>query len=630
MATLDHLAGLLLGRLAWTSLQAIVLVGVVALLIRLLPRLPAAARCALWWLVGLQVVLGLCWQAPIPLPLLAPPAATQVIAPAHVVVHVDATPAEVRATAATESANTSPPAATLGAQAAAVLAAHWRLLLTMTWLLLLLAQLPALILQHRHTRRLRRTAKPPADAFLQAQCTRQARALGLRHAPALLVSPDLASPQVSGYRRPVVLWPAEHALSAGESALALAHELAHLQRHDLPLGWIPALAQRLFFFHPLLRWAMREYALHREAACDAQALHQQRSAPQDYGRLLLRLGVARPLHAGLAGASPTFHNLKRRLTMLQQTSSTMPRARGWLFVAAVALVGVLPYRVVAASHTAQPAHQAPIARADTTTVPAPPPPPPAPPALPPPPPGLPPPPPPPPLAPPAPPAPPPPPPQPDYGFHAHDVNIDIDSNASQGFALFDDGALTIHGTQADADAIKRLPKTNAPLLWYRQGHTAYVIHDPATIRRAEKIHAPVNNLARQQGELAGKQGELAGRQAGLAAREAAFAERQADLAGQEAALAAQASNGADRQAYAAQRQALAARKASLEKQRTALRNELDAKKQALRQQQAGLRQRQNALRAQQQRAMAQSTQAMSALLKEAKAKGLAQETENGG
>ena len=43
MATLDHLSALLLERLAWTSLQAALLVGAVALLIRILPRLPAAA-----------------------------------------------------------------------------------------------------------------------------------------------------------------------------------------------------------------------------------------------------------------------------------------------------------------------------------------------------------------------------------------------------------------------------------------------------------------------------------------------------------------------------------------------------------------------------------------------------------
>ncbi|OOG40454.1 peptidase M56, partial [Rhodanobacter sp. C06] len=365
MTTFDHLAALLLERLAWTSLQAIVLVGAVALLIRTFPRLPAAARCALWWLVGLQVLLGLAWQAPIRLPLLAPPtvATTPIVATpqrsasATAVVHAAAIGAGVDHAIAPFAAT---PAATpiSGAKASAGaepgwLASHWRTALVAAWLLLLLAQLPALVREYLRAHRLRHAAQTVTGSELRMRCVRQARALGLRRAPAVLVSPDIASPQVSGGWRPVVLWPAHATLSAEEAELALAHELAHLKRGDLLLGWIPALAMRLFCFHPLLRWAMREYALHREAACDAQAVEQQRVAPQDYGQLLLRLGVARPLHAGLAGASPTFHNLKRRLTMLQQTPAAMPRNRGWLLVALVALIGVLPYRVVA--DAAQPA-----------------------------------------------------------------------------------------------------------------------------------------------------------------------------------------------------------------------------------------------------------------------------------
>jgi hypothetical protein len=42
-----------------------------------------------------------------------------------------------------------------------------------------------------------------------------------------------------------------HTLTPNESSMALAHELAHLRRGDLWLGWLPAIAQRLFFFHPL-------------------------------------------------------------------------------------------------------------------------------------------------------------------------------------------------------------------------------------------------------------------------------------------------------------------------------------------------------------------------------------------
>ncbi|MBD8874404.1 M56 family metallopeptidase [Rhodanobacter sp. DHB23] len=501
MTTLDHLASTLLERLAWTSLQAAVLVVAVALLIRALPRLPAAARCALWWLVGLQVVLGLCWQAPIRLPLLAPPAVAEApIAVVQTATDIDHAAVHRMAvhitmpTAAGTSRDTPP----------GWLSSHWRTTLIGAWLLLLLAQLPALLRAYRIARRLRRNASATTDAGLQMRCARQAHTLGLRRAPSVLASPEIASPQVSGGWRPVVLWPARDALDEDEAALALAHELAHLKRGDLLFGWVPALAARLFFFHPLLRWAMREYAINREAACDALAVEQQRVAPQDYGRLLLRLGVAHPTHAALAGASPTFHNLKRRLTMLQQTTTAMPRARGWLLVALVALVGVLPYRVVAGDQAARAAVPAP-----TSSI-ALPPPPPAPPAqMPdaPPPPRI------------APPPPPPPPlPVPPAGFGAHNVEIDIHSDAREGLALFDGDTVIINGTTTDEAAAKRIRvKSDEPLLWLRRGGQAYVVHDRAMIQRARDMPAPLEDYWRNAGSFEGKQWSIKGPMQGLQA-----------------------------------------------------------------------------------------------------------------
>ncbi|BFI94631.1 MAG: hypothetical protein RSP_01410 [Rhodanobacter sp.] len=606
MTTLDHLASALLERLAWTSLQAALLVVLVALLIRALPRLPAAARCALWWLVGLQVLLGLGWQAPIRVPLLAsttvaeaPLTATQIGAnndsgPSHRSSHFTVMQAAMPA-----ASNASPGTAT------GRFPAHWRAALAIAWLLLLLAQLPAVIREYLDMRRLRRDASTTPDASLLTRCARQSRTLGLRRAPDVLASPGIASPQVSGGWRPVVLWPLHDTLSTDEAGLALAHELAHLKRGDLLLGWIPALAARLFFFHPLLRWAMREYALNREAACDAMAVEQQRAAPQDYGRLLLRLGVAQPTQAALAGASPTFHNLKRRLTMLQQTTTALPRVRGWLLVALVALIGVLPYRVVAGDHavaTATPASASSIA-------PLPPPPPPAPPAppapnasaaaLPPPP-------------PPAPPAPPPPPPAPDFGFHASSVNIDIETDTPRGFALFDGSHLTIRGTEADAAAIKRLPKTGAPLLWIRRGNQTYVTHDKAAIERAERIWLPLDQLSHQQIGLAAKQRSAAMQDADMARHAAALARAQAGLARSQASLAAERATleaaaragdsdaqkaaadsarqkvEAQQQAIEAQRLAVEANQAEMQAQMQRNQRELDARQAGIDKQQAGI------------------------------------------
>lgn len=640
MGLLEHISAELLTRLAWTSLQAALLIAAVALLLRALPRLPAAARCALWWLVGLQVLLGLAWQAPITLPLLSPPA---VVAAPPVAATEAATPMIVAAQDATLapmaalSAGTSKPAVAPTASAAGWMSTHWRVLLLALWLSLLLAQVPALLLQHRRTRRLRRDAMPLDDAALQAQCVRQARALGLRRCPPLLASPAVVSPQVCGLRRPAILWPAALPLAPKAASLALAHELAHLKRGDLLLGWVPALAARLFFFHPLLRWALHEYALHREAACDALALAQQRAAPQDYGRLLLELGVAHPLHAGLASAPPTFHTLKRRLLMLQQAGDVMPLARGWLFVALVALTGVLPYRVTAG------AAQQPSTTATGAILPAAPPAPPTPPsALPAPPvpavPGV---------APPPPPAVPPVPPTPPItlaGFTDRHVSISTHDDG-YGFALLDGDAVTINGTDGDLAAVRRLRKPGEPLLWFRRGDKSWLIHDAATIQRAKAAYAPVTALGKQQGELGerqgalgkqqgqlgAQQGRLGGQQGALGAREAALAAREATLAARQAMLdsrtdAGQAAADARKALQAetakldADRQALHDRQAALQKQQQAL----GPQQEALGRKQEALGKQQEALGEQQRAASVQAAQQIDKLLEEALSKGIAQ------
>ncbi|MGN2248694.1 M56 family metallopeptidase [Frateuria sp. GZRe14] len=633
MSTLPALLDALSTRLLWTSAQACLLIGAVALACHLLPRLPAAVRCMLWWLVGAQLVLGLAWHTPLQLRWLPPPddAPLIVTTPAPPVVLPMATQPVARR--APSAAFVAPPPAPRFA---------WPRFLLVLWLGGVGLQLALAARQGWRVARARHGARPAPPAW-QAVCRVHARRLGLRHAPGLALSPAIGSPQVLGAWRPLVLFPADARLSDEETAMAIAHELAHLRRGDLWLGWVPALAQRLFFFHPLVAWAMREYALSREAACDAQALACTGGAPQAYGRLLLRLGVATPLPSGLAGASPTFHNLKRRLTMLQHIEATPRRSRGWLLLVAIAVAGVVPYRVTAGSTDAptsqsQPAQAAlPAARPAPAAAPAPaarpapaahpapyriPPPPPAPPAPPPPPPAS---------IPPAPPAPPAPPPA-LTGFAGHHVHIDNHSDARSGLAIFDGDTTIINGNDADISAARHLQRGNAPLVWFRHAGKAYVVHDPAVVARAKAIYAPVTELASEQGRLAGEQGRLAGQQAGLAARDAAFAGEQADLAREAAEIAAQAvevnpgpDEGASR-AREARQHALEQRQAELEQRHAALQKEIAGQQRDLEAQQAAFGKQQQALAEHQQEVSRKAELQMQQLLEEAVRNGKAQLT----
>jgi bla regulator protein BlaR1 len=610
MDAFNQLADIVFNRLAWTSIQALLLIAIVYLLGRGLPQLSAAMRCTLWWLVGAQLLLGMLWHAPLELPLLT--------SPAPMAAAVQVAPAIMPTTGST--AMTILPSA-----APALPMLSWRGGVILLWLAALLVQAWLAWQQWRHAHHVLRASQPLHDASLQTRCANQARRLGLRSCPQLRISDDIASPQVSGLWRPIVLLPADHSLSEDETAMAIAHELTHLRRGDLWLGWVPAIAHRLFCFHPLVRWAMREYALNRESACDAHVLQHDHAAAQDYGRLLLRLGVAQPMQAGLAGASPSFHNLKRRLTMLQQTvNQPQSRTRGWLLVAAIALVGVLPYRVTAAAADG-PRTQPASAQASLL-----PPPPPAPPAsVPPPPPAPPsslppPPPPPPPSAPPAPPSP-----LSDaHGLRVQYASISTHTDNGEGFALIDGKTTIINGSDADLAAARRLQRDGKPILWFRHDGRAWLVNDPAYVKRAVAAYAPVTELGREQGklgsrqgELGGKQGALGARQGELGARQGQLAGRRAELAGRQATLAAQ-TGGADQ----ASRAKLDASAQELDRQQ----GELSRQQQELGQQQAALGKQQEALGTEQaalgkrqQETSREAHAQMRKLLDEAIAKGVA-------
>ncbi len=600
MNAFDHLAGELLTRLVWTSLQAALLVVVITLLLRLRPNLPVAMRCALWWLVALQALVGLAAPAPIELPWMAAPA------------QVSGT--SINVSASTAALQAAPVPQFQAQQASAAAASSWvpdwsRVLLSL-WLAGVLVQIPLLLRDARRVRRLRAQASTSSDA-LRRRCRDLSQTMLLARAPGIEMISGIRSPQIVGLRQPTILWPADTAFSDEETAMAMAHELAHLKRGDLWLGWMPAIARRLFFFHPLIAIAVREYALQREAACDARVLQQNKVDPRAYGQLLLRLGVDRALPAGLAGASSTFGNLKRRLTMLQQ-SKPIPRLHTWLLIAAIAAIGVVPYRVTAAASDVAGVGQNTSSRSIPPAPPAPPAPPPAP--------GVPPPPPPP---------PPPAPPELPAGLATlHHVDIDTESHADRGFALVDRSSATIRGSSEDMAAVGRLHKISSEsLMWTRHGKTGYVIRDPAVLAKARDIQAPLTQLVREQGKLAGRQGEIAGHESGIAAREAGFGAERAALGERRAELASRLAEGGRPQAladYAREQQALDAEQNRIDARYQAMERDLALQRQDLSKQRSDIAGQMSALNERSKQMTASNREAMDTLVAEAVKQGKAE------
>ena len=378
-----------LAALLRASIEGALVIALVALLVRAVPSLPARLRCGLWWAACLKLAAGLLLvlaagggfelavlpRAAAALPGFAAQAIdTAMPGPAEsgtdlAAQTVRSAPAPVSSVAANplgEEKGSDPEMARGSADPAQAEAARqpwWRpeataltTALTALWLLGLAALAAATLAARGRLARRLRAAAPLTDAEALELVAATAERLAVA-APPVRVTGDDVPPQLAGALRPCLLLP-RRALDAGrrrELALVVAHELAHLRRRDLLLGWVPALARGLFFFHPLAVHAVREYLLAREAACDAEVLRVLDASPRDYGRMLLgwsvALGGRRRPHGGPLAATLGHHRqLKRRLTMLETTSQHRGRLRPAiaLLAAVPVLLAIAPVRLVAA------------------------------------------------------------------------------------------------------------------------------------------------------------------------------------------------------------------------------------------------------------------------------------------
>jgi beta-lactamase regulating signal transducer with metallopeptidase domain len=334
----------MVATLARASVEGAIVVAIIWVLARLL-QLSPAARTILWWCAAAKFVVALAWTTPIDLRVLPPESHDR-----PTVVQRSAAAAATQGTLPQTSRGRKAAVANPGLKASVANGLReWSSFAAIAWTLGLTAAALVGLRRWRDTAKMLRdsvAAAPP----IQAEAADLSARLGLRVVPQVRVSASPQTPLVAGLVRPVVLLPANRldALTDDQRRMVICHELAHVKRADLWLGCIPALAERIFFFHPLAHVASREYALARETACDAAVMRTLAAAPQEYGKLLLALGVSPRPDLSAAGAAWSFQNLKRRITMLQDTSVRSTRSR--LLTAGIvglAVAALIPLRLVA-------------------------------------------------------------------------------------------------------------------------------------------------------------------------------------------------------------------------------------------------------------------------------------------
>ena len=135
----------------------------------------------------------------------------------------------------------------------------------------------------------------------QQRMEAMARRLGLTRPVRLLVSSKLEVPSTLGWLKPVVLVPTATltGLAVRELELVLAHELAHIRRHDFAVNVVQTLVETLLFYHPAVWWMSQVIRVERENCCDDLAVHHGSALP--YARALTALEGLRLQGMGASG-----------------------------------------------------------------------------------------------------------------------------------------------------------------------------------------------------------------------------------------------------------------------------------------------------------------------------------------
>jgi len=161
---------------------------------------------------------------------------------------------------------------------------------------------------------LRRRSAPAATA-IQEIVAELSRRLGVTRRARVLISTWTGGPCVVGWLRPAILLPAAAlaGLTPDQLEAVLAHELAHIRRHDYLVNWLQIAVETLLFYHPAVWWISSRIRDERELCCDDLAVRAC-AAPVCYARALTALEKMRGATpaAALAGTGgPLLYRIQR-------------------------------------------------------------------------------------------------------------------------------------------------------------------------------------------------------------------------------------------------------------------------------------------------------------------------------
>ncbi len=297
MNAIQLLTGSIAQAIGWALLhllwQATIVAGILAAVLALLPRRNATARYAaacgaLALVFAMFVATAIRAYDPAATPIATSPAAH---ADESLSMPLSKIPIVIVATATEGWRDRAMDAVTSARQSLPSVVAIWFVGVVFLSSRLLLSFIRVRSMSHRGVRE--------AGEEWQRVAARLAEALGLKRAIRLLESAAVEVPSVLGSFRPVILLPASTltGLTPQQIEMVLAHELAHIRRHDFAINLLQAFVETLMFYHPAVWWMSSRVRVERENCCDDLAVAVCGN-PIQYARALTRLEELR------AGALP--------------------------------------------------------------------------------------------------------------------------------------------------------------------------------------------------------------------------------------------------------------------------------------------------------------------------------------
>jgi len=186
--------------------------------------------------------------------------------------------------------------------------------------------------------RLRTQEAKASGAEWQPVMKRIMARMGVARPVRLLVSARMEAPAVIGWLRPAILVPvgALAGMPAEHVEAILAHELAHVRRHDYLVNLLQSVAEALLFYHPAVWWVSSRIRIEREHCCDDLAVQATGGDVLTYARALADFEYCRPAHAhAMAANTGSLPDRIRRLLNPAPAHTVPARGAAWGLIATV-------------------------------------------------------------------------------------------------------------------------------------------------------------------------------------------------------------------------------------------------------------------------------------------------------